>query len=252
MSGPIQSIERAAAVLRLLAAGPRPLTLLEVSAALGLAKGTTHGILRTLVDVGFVGQDSATGRYDVGDRLTSLGSNHLDANTVRSLAINWADTLAARAGEQVHLGVLRGRDVEIVHHVFRPDDTEQEMRTGDLLPAHASAMGKVLLAFSPAAQARVLAEWQEMQTHRTLTDPKALSRHLESVRREGAATEVEELAIGKAAVAAPVRGRGGMVVAAVEVSGAVERLCDGGGAVRTRYVTQVRAVARTMSREFAA
>jgi len=251
VAGTIQSIERAAAVLRVVSAGSRGMTLLEVSAALGLAKGTTHGILRTLVDVGFIGQDTTTGRYEVGDRLTALGGHAIDASTVRSMTINWADTLASRAGEQVHVGVLRGVEVEVVHHVFRPDDSEQDMRTGVRLPVHASAMGKVLLAFDPTAQAQVLSRHQELRTHRTVTDPGAITRHLEAVRRDGTATEVEELVIGQAAVAAPVRGRGGMVVAAVEVSGDVERLCDGRGQVRTLFVTHVRAVARTMSRDFA-
>jgi len=252
VTGTIQSIERAAAVLRVLSSGTRGLTLLEVSAALGLAKGTAHGILRTLVEVGFVGQDSTTGRYDVGVRLASLGGSRMDASTVRSLALNWADTLASRAGESVRLGVLRGLQVEVVHHVFRPDDSEQDMHTGLLLPVHASAMGKVLLAHDPAAQATVLAGHQELRTHRTVIDPGAMARHLEAVRRDGTATEVEELVIGQAAVAAPVRGRGGIVLAAVEVSGGVERICDARGQVLTRFVTQVREVARTMSREFAA
>ncbi len=252
MSGTIQSIARAAAVVRLLSSGTRGLTLLEVSAALGLAKGTTHGILRTLVDVGFVGQDATTGRYDVGDRLSSLGGSRIDANTVRSMTLNWADTLASRAGESVHVGVLRGLQVEVAHHVFRPDDTEQDMHTGAVLPVHASAMGKVLLAYDPVAQERVLAEHQELLTHRTVTDPRAIAHHLDAVRRDGAATEVEELVLGQAAAAAPIRGRGGIVVAAVEVSGDVHRICDARGQVRTSFVTHVRSVARTMSRDFAA
>lgn len=249
MPGSIQSIERAAAVLQLLAAGPRPLTLLEVSAALGLPKGTAHGILRTLVEVGFVEQDPGTSRYDVGRRLSTLTSAHVDANTVRSQATNWADTLAARTGESVRVGVLRGRQVEVVHHVFRPDDTDQTLTTGQLLPAHASALGKVLLASSPATQTDVLARRLEVCTHRTVTHPLVLAQQLDAVRRDGLASEVEEVVVGQAAVAAPVRGRGGLVVAAVEVSGTVERLCDGRGFVRSRYVGHVRAVARTMSKD---
>jgi len=252
MAGTIQSIERAAAVLRLLSSGPQPLTLLEVSAALGLAKGTTHGILRTLVDVGFVAQDVSTGRYDVGNRLAAISSAHLDANTVRSMTINWADTLASRTGESVRVGVLRGLCVEVVHHVFRPDDSEQSMSTGELLPSHATALGKALLAFHPATQARLMSGHPELCTHRTVTHPKELKQHLDSVRRAGTATEVEEHLLGRAAVASPVRGRGGLVVAAVEVVGAVERLCDGEGRVHSTLVAQVLTVAHTMSRDLAA
>lgn len=251
MPGSIQSIERAAAVLRLLAGAQRPLTLQEVSTALGLAKGTAHGILRTLVGVDLIAQDRDTGRYEVGDRLSELSSTPVDANTVRSLTLNWADTLAARTGEQVRVGVLRGRDVEVVHHVFRPDDTEQVSTTGSRLPAHASAMGKVLLASHPAALTDLLDGSPEPCTHRTLVQPDALLRQLEGVRRHGVATEVEELVLGQAAVAAPVRRHGGLVLAAVEVSGRVERLCDGQGMPRTTYATHVRTVARTMSRDLA-
>lgn len=67
MPGSIQSIERAAAILRTLATGSGALRLSEISAAVHLSKGTAHGILRTLVEVGFVEQDRDTGRYHLGD-----------------------------------------------------------------------------------------------------------------------------------------------------------------------------------------
>ena len=250
MPGAIQSIERAAAALRLLASGPRPLTLLEVSASLGLAKGTTHGILRTLVDVGFVDQDRQTGRYDLGAGFTGLTSGHLDANTLRSYAINWADTLAARTGEQVKVGMLINNRVEVVHHVFRPDGTPQTMTTGELLPLHATALGKALLAHHPAALSAVAGTALEACTHRTVTSAAELLRQVALARAEGSATEVEELVVGAASVASPVRGRGGLVVASVGLSGPVERVCDGQGRVRSRFVDEVRGVARVMSKEF--
>ena len=249
MPGAIQSIERAAAVLRLLASGPRPLTLLEVAASLGLAKGTAHGILRTLVDVGFVDQDRHTGRY-VGDGLARLSSGHLDASTLRSYAINWADTLAARTGEEVKVGMLIHHQVEVVHHVFRPDGTPQTMATGERLPLHATALGKALLAHSPAALSAVAGARLETCTHRTVTSPAQLLRQVSLARTEGSATEVEELVVGEASVASPVRGRGGLVVAAVGLSGPVERVCDARGRVRSTFADEVRGVARVMSKEF--
>src|SRR5439155_20996441 len=69
MARTIQSLERAAAVLRLLAGGERRLGLSDVAAALGLAKGTAHGILRTLQQEGFVERDQASGRYQLGAEL---------------------------------------------------------------------------------------------------------------------------------------------------------------------------------------
>ncbi|MGV9574815.1 helix-turn-helix domain-containing protein, partial [Streptomyces nigra] len=75
MAGPVQSIERAAAILRLLAGGSRRLGLGEVASSLGLAKGTAHGILRTLQHVDFVEQDPATGKYQLGAALLHLGTS---------------------------------------------------------------------------------------------------------------------------------------------------------------------------------
>lgn len=106
MPGSVQSIERAAAVLRLLAGGTGRLGCVEVANSLGLAKGTAHGILRTLQEVGFAEQDRPTGKYLLGAGLLALTVPRLDPNELRSLALNWMDSLAARSGETVRLGVL--------------------------------------------------------------------------------------------------------------------------------------------------
>src|SRR3712207_831842 len=80
----------------------------ELAGAVGLPKTTTHGLLRTLLAVGFVEQDQRTGRYALGAGLLGLGSHYLDANELRSRASNWADSLAARSGFAVRLGTPAG------------------------------------------------------------------------------------------------------------------------------------------------
>ena len=131
----IQSIERAAAVLRLLARGPGRLGVVELAGSLGLPKGTVHGILRTLAGVGFVEQDGITGKYQLGATLLHLGTSYLDVNELRSRAINWADALASRSGEAVRIGTLLEGRVLVVHHVFRPDDSLQTVRDRPAAPA---------------------------------------------------------------------------------------------------------------------
>jgi DNA-binding IclR family transcriptional regulator len=250
--GAIQSVERAAAVLRLLATGPRPLSLHEVSGSLGLPKATAHGLLRTLVDVGFVDQDRHTGFYAVDGGLERLGSHRTDGNVLRSLAMNWADSLAAHAGEAVRVGMLAGHAVEVVHHVFRPDDSPQQVETGRRLPVHASALGKVLLAAHPALVGVLQARGPDALpalTSRTVVDPAALLRTVAGVRASGWAVEVEECEPGRAEVAAPVRDPGGLVVGAVSLVGDVERMCDGRLQVRRGYVDQVVECAHNVSAE---
>jgi len=252
MPGSVQSIERAAAVLRLLAGGTGRLGCVEVANSLGLAKGTAHGILRTLKDVGFVEQDRPTGKYLLGAGLLALTVPRLDPNELRSLALNWTDSLAARSGETVRLGVLDRGAVLMAHHGFRPDDSPQVLEVGARRPAHACAMGKVLLAYDAAAAALALGQPLPEYTPWTVCTPRALTATLAQVRRAGWAVEAEERAMGQAGLACPVRDRGGLTVAAVGITGSLERLCDTSRAPRPALLALVQDAARAIERELAA
>jgi DNA-binding IclR family transcriptional regulator len=245
----VQSIERAAAILRLLARGSGRLGVGEIAGSLGLAKGTAHGILRTLQGVGFVEQDRATGKYRLGASLLDLASSYLDVNELRSRAGNWADALAARSGEAVRIGAPRQGRVLVVHHVFRPDDTEQTLDAGALLPLHATALGKVLLAYDAELAASAQRAGLDSFTRRTITKPAALARALTHVRETGWAAEAEESMPGEAGIAAPIRAPGGLVVGAIGVSGAVERICDAKGRAKPALVGHVRDAAGAISRD---
>ncbi|WP_397351864.1 IclR family transcriptional regulator [Nonomuraea gerenzanensis] len=243
----IQSVERAAAILRLLASGPRQLGVAELARALGLPKGTLHGILRTLVHVGFVEQDAATGKYRLGATLLHLGSSYLDVNELRTRSINWADALAGRSRESAWIGTLHEGHVLVIHHVFRPDDSMQTLQVGTYLPTHASALGKVLLAHDPYGEAT---QPLEPATKHTIVDPAALEAELDQVRARGWAAEMEELTEGEVAVAAPIKDARGIVVGAIGIRGAVERLVPDGG-LDMRFVSYVRDAARAITRDLA-
>ena len=245
----MQSIERAAAVLRLLADGH--LALVDVANSLGLAKGTVHGILRTLQHVGFVEQDPDTGHYRLSAAVLGLGARALDVNELRSRALNWADSLAARSGEAVRIGTHRNGEVLVVHHVFRPDDSLQTVDVDRVLPLHATALGKVITAFDPAAAAAVRRTGLASYTRSTLTTHPELTRALAAVRAAAWAGEVEEMTPGEAGIAAPVRDATGLVVGSLGLSGPVDRVCAG-RRPRTALVTQVRDAARAVSRELGA
>ncbi|MGW4122079.1 IclR family transcriptional regulator [Nocardia sp. NPDC004711] len=249
MPGPIQSIERAAAMLRLLARGSGRMGVGEIAAALGLAKPTAHGILRTLQGVGFVDQDPVTGKYLLSPALQDLGSGHLDANELRSRAINRADALAARSGESVRIAAPVDGRVVVIHHVFRPDNTEQELAVGEELPSHATALGKVLLAYDGELADAARDGRLPAITHRTLTDPAELRRAISEVRRTGWAGDIGEYRSGEASVAAPIRSRGGLVVGAIGITGPVDRLCDGQLRFRSAPIAQVRDAAAAVSRD---
>jgi DNA-binding IclR family transcriptional regulator len=247
----IQSIERAAAILRLLSGRTRRLGVVDLAGELGLPKGTVHGLLRTLQHVGFVEQDEETGKYQLGAALLHMGSSYLDGNELRTRALNWSDSLAARTNESVRIGTLHEGQVLIVHHVFRPDDSLQTLDVGALLPAHASALGKILLAHHAYAAAELARHGLESFTPATITDPEALERELERVRKRGWAADIGELVNGEVSCAAPILDRRGVTVGAMGVSGPPDRLLAA-RQPRGDVVAFVREAARAVSRELGA
>ncbi|MFG2225764.1 IclR family transcriptional regulator [Streptomyces sp. NPDC050161] len=251
MARTIQSLERAAAVLRLLAGGERRLGLSDISSAIGLAKGTAHGILRTLQQEGFVEQDPASGRYQLGAELLRLGNSYLDVHELRARALVWTDDLARSSGESVYLGVLHQQGVLIVHHVFRPDDSRQVLEVGAMHPLHSTALGKVLCAYDPVAHSEVTEVERQSLTPRTVTGMEEFEGVLDVTRARGWAADVEETWEGVASVAAPIHDRRRMPVGAVGITGAVERVCQE-GELRPEIVAAVRDCARAVSRDLGA
>ncbi|MFD1831564.1 MULTISPECIES: IclR family transcriptional regulator [Streptomyces] len=251
MARTIQSLERAAAVLRLLAGGERRLGLSDIASTLGLAKGTAHGLLRTLQQEGFVEQDPASGKYQLGAELLRLGNSYLDVHELRARALVWTDDLARSSGESVYLGVLHQQGVLIVHHVFRPDDSRQVLEVGAMQPLHSTALGKVLAAYDPVAHSEAMDAERKALTPRTVTEPDAFEQVLELTRARGWGADVEETWEGVASIAAPVHDRRRMPVGAVAVTGAVERVCAD-GAIQPRLVAAVRDCARAVSRDLGA
>ncbi|MEV7178850.1 IclR family transcriptional regulator [Kitasatospora sp. NPDC093679] len=251
MPGPIQSLSRAAAIMRLLAGGERRLGLSEVATALDLAKGTAHGILRTLQQEGFVEQDPESGKYQLGAELLRLGQSYLDVHELRARALVWADDLARASGETVYLGVLHQQGVLIVHHVFRPDDTRQVLEVGSMQPLHSTALGKVLLAYDPVARGQLGDGPYESYTLRTLTDPADVDAECALIRERGWADSIEETWEGVASIGALIQDRRRNPVGAVCVSGPVETVTED-GFVKPSLVASVRSAARAISRDLGA
>ena len=109
--GTIQSVDRAARILKVLGRGSARLGVTEIAEQLGLAKGTAYGLLRTLEAQGMVEQDPDTDKYRLGAAMLQLGNAFLDNHELRGRSLLWADSLASRVGEAVRVGVLNGSTV---------------------------------------------------------------------------------------------------------------------------------------------
>src|ERR1700757_2954469 len=112
----IQSVDRAAAILKTLAGGPGRLGVSELADRLELARPTVHGLLQTLLAQGFVEQDSVSEKYQLGAGLLHLGYSYLDVNELRARSIVYAGRLAVRANAAVRVGVMYGASAVVVHH----------------------------------------------------------------------------------------------------------------------------------------
>ena len=242
----IQSVDRAIRILTALQ-GARRMSLSELAAALELAPSTTHGIVRSLVERGMVVQERGSSRYQLGPAVLRLGNVYLDTLELRSKAIPWAEDLARRTGFSVRTGVLLIDDVVIIHHEPRPDGSRQMPEVGIVIPAHASALGKALLAFRPEDQQRIFAEDLHSMTGETMTSPERLHEELDQVRSAGIAAEQDEAVIGESSLASPVFDSFGVAVGAIAVV-----MASGSDLARHEVRNLVRETARAISRELGA
>jgi len=249
--GPIQSVERAAAILRVIGGAGRPLALAELAAALDLPRPTVHGLVQTLRAEGLVDQDRTTAHYRLGGGLRTLASGW-DRHDLRASAMNWADALAGSTGCAVYLAVPEGAMAGIVHHVFRPDGSPQTLRTNTEHPLHATAWGKCLLAFAPVSTPGPRELELRRYTGRTASTVAMLEAHLATARQRGLATDVGEFEPGAGGAAVPLRSGGGLTVAALGIAAPTEELFGGGGQPRPALADQLRAAGREISTLLAA
>lgn len=248
----IQSVDRAVRVLGVLQ-GARRMTPGEIAGELGLPPSTVHGLLTTLLAHGMVTQERSAGRYRLGPTVLRLGNVYLETLELRSRVHGWAADLARGTGFAVRTAVLSLGEVVVVHHEPRPDGSRQMAETGIVIPAHASALGKAVLAYDPVATDALLrgpdgdVDALATMTGDTITDPRHFRRRLERTRRTGVADEVEEAVLGECGVAAPVFDASGEVAGAIGiVVPASEWPVDGA------TVNAVRAAARGVSRQLGA
>jgi IclR family acetate operon transcriptional repressor len=217
------AIDRGADLLvRVLEAG-RPVAVTELAAAAGLPKSTASRLLSALERRGLVEQDGDRGRLRPGPAILRVAERGMLERNLVEVARPMLETLAEHSGETINLGVPGGAGVEHLLQVDGRHFLSVGQWVGRTVDFHCTANGKVFLAFGRAlapAGARAL----RTHTPATITDPKSLRVELAQVRRDRFARAIDELEVGLAAIAAPVRGVSGEVVAALSVTGPTVRM----------------------------
>ncbi len=219
-----QAVDRASALLALVVEAGAPRTFTSLVDELGLAKSTTSRLLQALERSRLVQRDQA-GAFRPGALFALYAVRPSAMHDLAELARPTLERLGELTQETVNLGVPRGSELVEIAQVDSRYRLGATNWVGVNVPAHCTALGKVLYAYGalPLPTGDL-----ERRTPHSPVDQAQLAHALVEVRRHGWAASLDELEVGLAAVAAPVRAVDGVVVAAVSVSGPTTRINDHG------------------------
>jgi IclR family pca regulon transcriptional regulator len=220
----VQSLDRGLAVIRAFGPDRERLSLSEVARATGLTRAATRRFLLTLVKLGYVRNDGR--EFSLRPRVLELGYAYLSGLAMPEVAAPHLEELVAKVRESSSISVLDGHHIIYVARVPTKRIMAVAISVGTRFPAYATSMGRVLLSGMTREELdRYLAEAAlDPITARTVTDPGALRDIVAEVTRQGYAIVDQELEEGLRAVAAPIRGAGGSITAAINVSAHASRV----------------------------
>ncbi|AEA28177.1 transcriptional regulator, IclR family [Pseudonocardia dioxanivorans CB1190] len=214
----IQSIERGFAVLLAFDAERTNPTLAEIAAATRLSRPAVRRILLTLQRLGYV--KGSDGRWALTPRVLSIGQHYSASHALIEIVQPHLLQLAERTQESASLATLDGTEVVYIARVPVRRIMSINVSIGTRVPAHATSMGRVLLAWAPSSEVDRVIDESGLRacTARTITDPGRFRQALQEVRDQGWALVNEELEDGLLSVSAPIRDQSGVVVAALASS----------------------------------
>lgn len=197
----------------------------ELGKRLSLPKSTVHRLAMTLAEAGMLEQLPETGKYRLGLAFLELGSRVRRKRDLSQEAKPFLSELRDRTGETVHLSILDEANIVCINTLESRQAIRMALDVGMRKPAHATAAGKLMLAFQPAGYLdRLLASGLEGRTPNTIVEPEAFRRELTTIRLRGYAIADEENEIGVRSLATPVRNQSGQVIAATSIAGPAQRL----------------------------
>jgi DNA-binding IclR family transcriptional regulator len=222
----VRSVQHALDVLEQIAFAGEELGVTQLAERLGLTKASVHRHLVTLVERGYLAQNPVTARYGIGPKCRLLMRAGGGPDLLRA-ADDPMRELRDELGHTVVLSSMSPRGALVMATAASASAIEIGVRPGSELSFHASAQGRVLLAYAPARlRARVLAGPLERFTARTETDPRQIEGLLAGIAEAGFAAAPERVLLGINAVAAPVFDADDACVASVAVVGSIQHLPD--------------------------
>jgi DNA-binding IclR family transcriptional regulator len=223
---PAVSVERALAMLEMVAQESEGLSNAEISRKLNIPKSSASYILRTLEGRSYVTRDGESGKYRVGLKILSLSRGALSGLDVRGIALPIMRRLMTQTGLTCHLAILDGPDAVYIEKVEPEGFIRMDTWVGRRMRVHATSVGKALVAYIPqeALEQILHKSGMERRTRKTIVTVPRLLKELEKVRAQGYAVDDEENNLGARCVAAPVFGDRGAIEAALGLSGTTQQV----------------------------
>jgi IclR family pca regulon transcriptional regulator len=214
----IQSLERGLAIIRAFGPATPEQSVGELAGRTGLTRATARRFLITLTELGYVETDGRL--FRLTPKVLELGYSFLSGLRFVDVTLPHLERLVAEVDEDSEASVLHGEEIVYVARVPSSKMMTMAINVGGRLPAHATAMGKALLAALPLDQLEEYLASAQLRSYmpRTVTDPDVLRDQLERVREAGYAIVEQEVEEGLIAIATAIRDRSGKAVGAVNLS----------------------------------
>lgn len=223
----VRAIERALQILECFDDEHPSRGVSEIAEAVGLHKATTHRLITTLANHGYLDRMPGEQRYRLGMQLVTLGLSILRGMDLRREAVPYMANVVARCEETCDLSVLDHGEALIVEVIRSRHVLAMATSVGQHLPLHATAGGKVFLAYMPEVEREaILSRPLKQHTAKTIIDPAVLRAEARQFVEQGYAFDDEEYEVGVRAVSAPIRNASGQVFSVASMPGPVSRITE--------------------------
>lgn len=221
----INSIKRAIQILNLYKDGERFLGITEISRRLGLSKTTIFRVVRSLEAEGWLVQGSDSSKYRLGYEILAVASSVCRQDEWKDIALEVMTNLKNIVDETVILSTYTVEAGVCIEKVECANRIKLSSEVGQIIPLHAGATGKTLLAYlPPEEQERMLQKELKRYADRTVTDPDRLRSQLREIREQGYAITYSESNQGAMGLGVPIFDRHGKLLYALSMAGPLERM----------------------------
>jgi DNA-binding IclR family transcriptional regulator len=220
------AVARALAIIGLIAASDKPLSIADLTEQLDLPKATVHRLVMSLWHQGILQREPDSKRFAAGRGLTDLAINALRNSAQRAVRHAILQGLVDRIKETCNFNMMDQNEIVYIDRVEADWPLRVHFQPGSRVPLHCTATGKLFLSQLPAARRRRLISTLNLKAHtpNTFTDPERLEAELLRIRAQKVGTDNEEFLAGLVAVSVPIHDRRNRICAALAVHGPIGRL----------------------------